>query len=104
MPEPPEHRACRSVALDERVPVLFVGGPLAGKRDRRSPILPTPPYRCVRQGSGPWQHYLHEGAGVYQYVGLCVAHHERGDMPEDWPTGCGASVDNPVDNERSGTR
>lgn len=98
--EAPEHRACRTHAPGERPRGRILDGPFAGRHTMSFALDQWAPYVCRRAGLGPWEHHIHVEGGGYRHVGPCVDHHEVGNGPDDWPTGCRA-VDNPVDDERS---
>lgn len=75
----------------------MLGGPLDGEV-KPLPIpteLPWPPFRCHRQGGGPWQHYRLERvdgdtAATYRYVGECDAdNHEGRPLPHEHRCCCG---------------
>lgn len=101
MTEAPEHRACRTHAPGERPRGRILDGPSTGRPTMSYAFDRWAPYVCHRRaGQVGFDHYVHEGGGAYRYAGDCTDHHEQGDGPDDWPTGCRA-VDNPVGNERS---
>jgi hypothetical protein len=78
----------------------IVDGPAAGREARVYFLGQWSPSLCWRDGTGPWQHHVHEGCGEYRHVGPCVDHHDPGDMPGNRDSGCPDAVDRPVDRER----
>jgi hypothetical protein len=100
MAELPEHRACRNLAADEGRTLRgrILDGPSAGHETRSFALGSWSPHVCCRTGLGPWHHHVHDGAGVYRYVGLCDDHHPVGDHPDTFGPMCPA-VDNRVDED-----